>query len=100
MKHKLCFEYRKPGFRCRYFVFLDVMSSLSERLFRKSGIKVRFLKAYGRDDIPYIAVYCKVRKGCVPSFMETLEELKNNMLICGYRDYEECIEKYLSPVKG
>ena len=91
MSKKLYWTIEKRSFRFAYFVFFDVHPYLADHLFIKRKVRVWFGDEYKCEDHPYAAIFCHVRKRDVPAFLDALEELKNSMLICGYRDYEEVV---------
>lgn len=70
-------------------IYFDGPQYLSEKSFAKHGVRPFHMKFFERDDTPYMAVLCNVRKKHMDEFLECMEELQRNMLICGYVDYEE-----------
>ena len=96
MREKLYWTIEKFSLRFDYFMFFDVESYLADQLFIKHKVRVWFGDEYKRDGSPYLAIFCKVKKKDVPAFLEALEELKKSMLICGYLDYEEEIDDFMT----
>lgn len=86
-KFSLCFA---------YFLFFDVEPYLADQLFIKRKVRVWFGDEFRSKDSPYVAIFCHVRKRDVPAFLDALEELKKNMLICGYRDYEGKVDEMIA----
>ena len=77
---------RLPLFSVPY-AYVDAAPLLAISLFQKKQIRPRFKHVLGKEDSPYKIVFCKVRKRDVAKFEEAMEELKNKMLLLGYRDY-------------
>ena len=71
MREKLYWTIEKFSLRFDYFMFFDVESYLADQLFIKN----------------------------VPAFLEALEELKKSMLICGYLDYEQSIDEFMTKIE-
>ena len=80
--------------RYTYLVYLDALGYSADRIFSKNGMsKIKFMREYYQLNKPYIVVTCKIKTKELDIFNKCMEELKNNLLIMGYRDYEDyCIE--------
>jgi len=73
-------------------MFLDMEEYLADRIFIKHKVNVKFGKEYAQKGSKYLCIFCRIRKRDDKKFKDALEELKNSMLLYGYRDYEEfCI---------
>ena len=99
MRNKLYWTIEKFSLRFDYFMFFDVESYLADQLFIKHKVRVWFGEEYRREGSPYIAIFCKVRKKDVPAFLDALEDLKKSMLICGYLDYEQSIDEFMTRIE-
>lgn len=99
MRDKLYWTIEKFSLRFDYFMFFDVESYLADQLFIKHKVRVWFGEEYRREGSPYIAIFCKVRKKDVPAFLDALEDLKKSMLICGYLDYEQSIDEFMTRIE-
>ena len=53
------------------------------------------------DDVRtrYCLICCELNKREEPAFLEAMDELHRNLLIKGYRDYEECCDVVFSSIK-
>lgn len=99
MREKLYWTIEKFSLRFDYFMFFDVESYLADQLFIKHKVRVWFGDEYKRVGSPFLAIFCKVKKKDVPAFLEALEELKKSMLICGYLDYEQSIDEFMTKIE-
>lgn len=70
-------------------VYVDGPQFLSANIFDKHDIRPFRMKFFERDDTPYMAILCNIPKKRLDDFLECMEELQRNMLICGYVDYED-----------
>lgn len=72
-------------------VYIEGTEHESERFFEKYGVKS--VKPYRRirmnDDERYTIVGCEVRKSEIGAFKQALYDMQTQMLLLGYRDYEE-----------
>lgn len=73
-------------FRNKY-VFFDAKDRVSDALFTKLGIPVRIKKEYAHPDKRYVVVLCSIKKKDSLHFEQALNDLKNKLLLLGYRDY-------------
>lgn len=99
MRDKLYWTIEKFSLCYVYFLFFDVERYLADQLFVKRKVRVWFGPEYKREDSPYIAISCHVKKKDVPAFLEALEELKKSMIICGYADYESEVDAFMTRVE-
>lgn len=106
MDFKNYFELIKPNLfnRYKYFVYVDALGYSADKIFFKNGMsRIKFLKEYYQLSMPYVIVTCRIKTKELEMFEESMEELKRNMLIMGYRDYEEYCndfnKKVMSKVK-
>lgn len=89
MQTKNYIQVYKPLSRYAYFAFYDVKEYLANQIFFRYKIPVWFKWDGEREDTSYIVRFCRVRKCDVPAFKAAMEELKNSMLLCGHKDYED-----------
>ena len=82
------------------YAYLDHSSYLADPLFSQKKIRLKFKGEFAREDSPYHMIVCRVHKRDVGKFDEAMEQLKDKMLLLGYRDYpdtcrrlEELIDK-------
>lgn len=76
-------------------VYVEGVNDEATRYFKKHGVKsVKPFRTFRMDeDERYTFVGCEVRKSEVDTFNEALYEMQIQMLILGYRDYEEFCKK-------
>lgn len=92
---KLYLSIIKFTLRYRYFLYFDVKSYLADHLFIQHKVQVWYRSEFACEDSPYTAIFCREKKRDVPAFLAALDELKRNMLICGYTDYETKVSTIL-----
>ena len=75
-------------------LYADSSDQHSLRVIRSYGVRgFRPLQAYRfREDPRYCLITCELRKEDKPDFMAALLELHRDLLVMGYRDYEEYCE--------
>ena len=71
------------------FFYIDCPQFLSYNLFDKYNLNPFFFRYKEHEDGKYIGVKCCVRKRRIDDFLECMNDMQRNMLICGYNDYEE-----------
>lgn len=99
MRQPLYWPIEKSSLRYAYFLFFDTIPYLADQLFIRHRVRVWFEPEYAKEDSPYIAVLCHVRKKDVPQFPDALEDLKKSMLLCGHPDYEREIYALMDSVQ-
>ena len=102
MREKLYWTIRKLSILALfydYFVFFDTKPYLADQLFIRHEVRVWFDQEYAKEDSPYLAIFCHVRKKDVPKFLAALEDLKKSMIICGHSHYEEEISSYMDKME-
>lgn len=72
----------------KYFCYFDIRDYVSDNLFAKNNVSVKYEKEACRSDSDFIIVFCKVKKYEVGSFLNSLFELNNKMLLLGYSEYQ------------
>ena len=82
------------------FLFLDSERHLADQLFEKHKVPVKIKEEFGRDDLKYRIIFCKVKKKDKDRFVEALSEMENKMLLLGYNDYQEFCEAVNIILKG
>jgi len=69
----------------KYFCYFDTRDYVADNLFAKN----KYEKEACRPDSDFIIVFCKVKKYEVGSFMNSLFELNNKMLLLGHNEYQD-----------
>ena len=69
------------------YMYIDASKYLADSLLAKNKLSIKFKGDYISPDGKYIVVFCKVKKDDEEKFIQTMEELERNMLLCGYTDY-------------
>lgn len=87
------FKFKRP-FRSIY-MYIDTENYLADSLFYKRKIPVKFGDEWGKEDEPYIMIFCKVKNKHTKEFEEALSELSNKMSLCGHNDYDEWCQKFI-----
>ena len=82
-----------------YFMFFDTTPYLADQLFIRHEVRVWFESEYAKDDSPYLAIFCHVRKKDVPKFLAALEDLKKSMILCGHPHYEDEISSIMDKME-
>ena len=88
----------KPGLLYQNYVFFDVEQYYADNLFIRHKIKVTFLREYQKEDIPYLAIFCKVKKRDASEFEIVMKELADKMIICGFAEYEQFCENFINAI--
>ena len=88
MREKLYWTIDKFSLRYAYFTFFDTTPYLADQLFIKHQVRVWFDMEFERAGLPYVAIFCHVRKRDIPKFLEALEDLKKSMMLCGHPEYQ------------
>ena len=47
------------------------------------------MQFYESDNVKYVGIMCRVWKRQLDDFLDCMNDMQRNMLICGYTDYEE-----------
>ncbi len=71
------------------YIFADTEDYVSIRLFSAAGISVSHVKQMMKRGSPYRLIVCYVRKKDLDKFSDVLKRLRNNILLLGYKDYDE-----------
>lgn len=72
----------------KYFCYFDTRDYAADNLFAKNNVSVKYEKEACRPDSDFIIVFCKVKKYEVGSFLNSLFELNNKMLLLGHSEYQ------------
>jgi len=88
----------KPSLLYQNYVFFDVEQYYADNLFIRHKIKVTFLREYQKEDIPYLAIFCKVKKRYASEFEIVMKELADKMIICGFAEYEQFCENFINDI--
>ncbi|MEG2881521.1 MAG: hypothetical protein RR873_01145 [Christensenella sp.] len=79
----------EPSLLYVHYAFVDNSDHLADALFIKHRIKVTFQQECSKKNIPYVIVFCKVRKTDEAAFTEALSELNNKMYLLNHTDYSD-----------
>ena len=80
------------------YVYIDTKQHLANNIFIKNKIPVKYKVEYDNDINDYIAVFCKIPKSYNEKFKGAMEQLSNNIIICGYSDYMEFCKELFEEV--
>lgn len=100
MSYKNYYPIKKFSFFYQYLCIIDSKDHLAAEVFQKHGVKVLFLKQYGRMDEDYVFVFVKVRKKDILKFFDALEALKTEMKKSGHSDYPDVCKRFYCEVVG
>lgn len=84
---------------CNFYLFFDTKPYLADQLFVRHKVRVWFDGEYSKDDEPYLAIICHVRKKDASKFENALEDLKKSMALCGHPHYEMEINKLIGKIE-
>jgi hypothetical protein len=82
------------------YIYVDTEDHLSERIFANSGIGLSHVKEMIKEDCPFRLIVCWIRKKDAGRFHAGLEKLRNSVLICGYKGYDEICDLLKKAEKG
>lgn len=99
MRDKLYWTIQKFSLRYAYFLFFDSTPYLADQLFIRHKVRVWFNREYTKNESPYIAIFCHVRKKDVPQFLGALEDLKKSMMLCGRPNYVSEISSFMDDME-
>jgi len=94
------YQCRNFGIKYKLFFYIDVREYLADKLFLDYKIPIKWTREFSHKDSPYLVIFCKVPKKEIPKFEKAMEDLKNKMLICGHRDYEELCKIIMKEITG
>ena len=80
------FRDRRPW--CAKYAFLDTPERFHKRLAKKYGIKMRGIREMVKAETDVRLIVCRIRKSDNSRFVEMLNEIRRNAMVCGHRDYE------------
>lgn len=91
----------KSSRKCAEYAFFDLPKHMADPIFVKHKLPVIVLRDLGRVGCDYFIVICRVKAEDVPMFEQCMKELRNAMLVCGRRDYDDfCAEMGTMIEKG
>lgn len=76
------------------YIFLDCDEYLSDQLFIKHKVPVKFGKEYCKNNSRYCVISYKIRKRYEEEFKKALAEMDNKMILRGYTDYADFCENF------
>ena len=82
------------------YMYVDTESYLADSLFYRKNVPVKFKDEWVKENEKYIMIFCKVKNKHAKEFEEALDELSNKMCLCGYTDYDEWCQKYISLIES
>lgn len=96
MQKNFYLKLKKCSLRFEYFMFFDTSAYLADQIFIQKEIRVWFDGDYTKEGFPYTAVMCHVKKKDAEKFLDALEILKKNIMLCGYPQYEAEVSEFMS----
>lgn len=67
---------------------------LADQIFINKKLTVKFDKGeLHNNGNQYIVIFCKVKKKDVNLFKECMNDLRNKMILLGYKDYDDCCKE-------
>ena len=69
------------------YAYLDHERYFADKIFMEKGIRVKFIREMHRENSPYRIIFCKVQKRERERLESALKDLKNKILLEGYKDY-------------
>lgn len=85
--------------RYKYYVYIDTLTYSADQLFRKNKLgPIKFMREYHKLESHYAIITCRIKTKDVINFEKAMEELKNNMLIMNYSDYEDFCKEFQEKV--
>lgn len=76
-----------------FYIFVDTIDHIYERVMSSSGILLKSVKEYVKDGSPFRLISCYVRKKDVPLFCAAVQEIRKRALLLGYREYDEMCQQ-------
>lgn len=90
MKNYIRLKSRKGYAEYAYF---DLPEYKADHIFVKNQLRIKILNELGRAGYDYYIVVCRVKREDAELFEKCMAELRNAMLVCGRRDYDDfCAE--------
>ena len=75
------------------YAYIDAEGHLADQIFMRKGLRIRKKAVLEKPGLPYHIIFCWVKKGGVEGFQTAMDELRNKLLIFGYRDYPDvCVD--------
>ena len=69
------------------YAYLDHERYFADKIFMEKGIRVKYIREMHRENSPYRIIFCKVQKRERERLESALKDLKNKILLEGYKDY-------------
>lgn len=69
--------------------YIDMPNLLAFDIFTRYRLRPFGFKKLDNKEIPYIGVYCYIRKSRIVDFFHCMVELRKLILMCGHGDYDE-----------
>lgn len=74
-------------------VYVDTPKLLAFDLFERRNLHPWGFRKMDNAELPYVGVGCRVWKRELPTFLETMHELRKLILMCGHNNYDDfCAE--------
>lgn len=100
MRENLYLSIKRFSLLNSYYFFFDTRPYLADQIFINHEVRVWFDQEYSREDTPYVAILCHVRKKDMPRFIAAMEDLKRKMVLCGHPDYVDRVGSYLDELES
>ncbi len=71
------------------FIYVDIKDHVSWRVFKACGIRVRSMKEMEKEGSPFRLMVCSIKKKDREKLADALEQLRNSIMLMGYRDYDK-----------
>lgn len=75
------------------YIFIDTVDHFYERIMNSSGITLKGIKEYIKDESPFRLISCYVRKKDAFIFCNAIQQIRNRALLLGYREYDEMCQQ-------
>ena len=83
------------------FVFVDDADGHGRTMLSNNHVHWFHQKLFIHEDIPrFVIRILYVRKNDVARFKETMQQLRNTLLICGYADYDWACEQVFGKIES
>ena len=90
MKNFIRLKSRKQYAEYAYF---DLPEYKADHIFIKNKLPIKIHRELGRAGYDYFIILCRVKREQAELFEKCMEELRNAMLVCGHRDYDDFCEE-------
>ena len=81
-------------------IYIDLPNLLAFDIFERYNLRPFGFRKLDNEDIPYIGVYCYVRKSRLVDFFKCMVELRKLILMCGHNNYDDFCKQYINDDVG